>query len=66
MPALPSHIECFDNSNIMGTNPFAAVLFSTGSKQEGLQAFQHKNGYRPRRFFIDGGGYLQEVQENAG
>jgi excinuclease ABC subunit C len=28
MPVLPVHIECFDNSNIMGTNPVAAcVLF---------------------------------------
>lgn len=31
MPALPSHIECFDNSNIMGTNPVAAcVVFRNG------------------------------------
>lgn len=26
MPFLPSHIECFDNSNIMGTNPVAACV----------------------------------------
>jgi excinuclease ABC subunit C len=26
MPALPVHIECFDNSNIMGTNPVAACV----------------------------------------
>jgi excinuclease ABC subunit C len=25
MPDLPVHIECFDNSNIMGTNPVAAL-----------------------------------------
>lgn len=31
MPALPVHIECFDNSNIMGTNPVAAcVVFRNG------------------------------------
>jgi excinuclease ABC subunit C len=31
MPYLPSHIECFDNSNIMGTNPVAAcVVFRNG------------------------------------
>jgi excinuclease ABC subunit C len=31
MPALPAHIECFDNSNIMGTNPVAAcVVFRNG------------------------------------
>jgi excinuclease ABC subunit C len=26
MPELPMHIECFDNSNIMGTNPVAACV----------------------------------------
>ena len=26
MPELPIHIECFDNSNIMGTNPVAACV----------------------------------------
>jgi len=26
MPDLPIHIECFDNSNIMGTNPVAACV----------------------------------------
>ena len=26
MPDLPEHIECFDNSNIMGTNPVAACV----------------------------------------
>jgi excinuclease ABC subunit C len=26
MPELPQHIECFDNSNIMGTNPVAACV----------------------------------------
>jgi excinuclease ABC subunit C len=26
MPQLPVHIECFDNSNIMGTNPVAACV----------------------------------------
>jgi len=31
MPSLPIHIECFDNSNIMGTNPVAAcVVFRNG------------------------------------
>lgn len=31
MPNLPVHIECFDNSNIMGTNPVAAcVVFRNG------------------------------------
>ena len=31
MPSLPVHIECFDNSNIMGTNPVAAcVVFRNG------------------------------------
>jgi len=26
LPALPSHIECFDNSNLHGTNPVAAMV----------------------------------------
>ncbi len=31
MPSLPVYIECFDNSNIMGTNPVAAcVVFRNG------------------------------------
>lgn len=31
MPDLPTHIECFDNSNIMGKNPVAAcVVFKNG------------------------------------
>ena len=31
MSEIPSHIECFDNSNIMGTNPVAAcVVFRNG------------------------------------
>ena len=31
MPEIPAHIECFDNSNIMGTNPVAAcVVFRNG------------------------------------
>ena len=37
MPYLPMHIECFDNSNIMGTNPVAAcVVFRSArpSKKE--------------------------------
>ena len=39
MPVLPAHIECFDNSNIMGTNPVAAcVVFRNGKPS--------KNDYR--------------------
>ncbi len=37
MPEIPQHIECFDNSNIMGENPVAAcVVFRNGrpSKKE--------------------------------
>jgi excinuclease ABC subunit C len=29
MPSIPVHIECFDNSNIMGTNPVAACVVFT-------------------------------------
>jgi excinuclease ABC subunit C len=39
MPFLPVHIECFDNSNIMGSNPVAAcVVFKNGRPS--------KNDYR--------------------
>jgi len=39
LPALPMHIECFDNSNIQGTNPVAAcVVFKKGKPS--------KNDYR--------------------
>lgn len=37
LPAVPEHIECFDNSNIMGANPVAAcVVYRNGrpSKRE--------------------------------
>lgn len=32
MPKLPVHIECFDNSNIMGTNPVAACVVFRNAK----------------------------------
>jgi excinuclease ABC subunit C len=32
MPELPMHIECFDNSNIMGSNPVAACVVFRNSK----------------------------------
>lgn len=39
LPVLPMHIECFDNSNIQGTNPVAAcVVFKKGKPS--------KNDYR--------------------
>jgi excinuclease ABC subunit C len=37
MDELPMHIECFDNSNIQGTNPTAvAWSLRTPTQQEGL------------------------------
>ncbi len=39
MPALPLHIECFDNSNIMGTNPVAACVVFKNARPS-------KNDYR--------------------
>lgn len=42
MPELPLHIECFDNSNIMGTNPVAAcVVFR--SAQPSKKEYRHFN-----------------------
>jgi excinuclease ABC subunit C len=39
MPDLPAHIECFDNSNIMGTNPVAACVVFRNARPS-------KNDYR--------------------
>src|SRR5450759_4188633 len=39
MPDMPVHIECFDNSNIMGTNPVAACVVFRNSRP-------FKNDYR--------------------
>ena len=42
MSDLPVHIECFDNSNIMGTNPVAAcVVFKNG--QPSKKDYRHFN-----------------------
>lgn len=37
--ALPSHIECFDNSNIQGTNPVASMVYFNNG-------IPYKKGYR--------------------
>jgi excinuclease ABC subunit C len=42
LPALPVHIECFDNSNIMGSNPVAAcVVFRNGKASK--KDYRHFN-----------------------
>ena len=42
MPSLPVHIECFDNSNIMGANPVAAcVVFRNGKPSK--KDYRHFN-----------------------
>jgi excinuclease ABC subunit C len=42
MPELPVHIECFDNSNIMGNNPVAAcVVFRNGKPSK--KDYRHFN-----------------------
>jgi len=42
MPDLPVHIECFDNSNIQGTNPVAAcVVFRNGKPSK--KDYRHFN-----------------------
>ena len=39
---LPTHIECFDNSNIQGTNPVAAcVVFKNGKPSK--KDYRHFN-----------------------
>ena len=42
MPVLPRHIECFDNSNIQGTNPVSAcVVFKNGKPSK--KDYRHFN-----------------------
>lgn len=42
LPELPAHIECFDNSNIQGTNPVAAcVVFRNGKPSR--SEYRHYN-----------------------
>jgi excinuclease ABC subunit C len=42
MPRMPVHIECFDNSNIMGSNPVAAcVVFRNGKPSK--KDYRHFN-----------------------
>jgi excinuclease ABC subunit C len=42
MPVMPVHIECFDNSNIMGSNPVAAcVVFRQGKPSK--KDYRHFN-----------------------
>ena len=62
----PRHIECFDNSNIQGTNPVAAcVVFKNGkpSKKE----YRHYNikTVVGRRFCFYGRSCIQEIQTIA-
>jgi excinuclease ABC subunit C len=42
MPSLPVHIECFDNSNTMGTNPVAACVVFRQGKPSGKD-YRHFN-----------------------
>ena len=42
MPDLPVHIECFDNSNTMGTNPVAACVVFRNS-QPSKKEYRHFN-----------------------
>jgi len=42
MPAMPVHIECFDNSNIMGTSPVAACVVFRNAKPS-KKDYRHYN-----------------------
>jgi len=42
MPEIPSHIECFDNSNIMGTNPVASCVVFRNAKPS-KKEYRHFN-----------------------
>ena len=50
LPRLPRHIECFDNSNLQGTNPVAScVVFRDGQPlAQGVPPFQHQDRRRSR------------------
>lgn len=50
MKKMPNHIECFDNSNIQGSDAVAAcVVFKRQTKQEGLPEIHHQDSDRARR-----------------
>ena len=55
MKKLPNHIECFDNSNIQGSDAVAAcVVFKKGeTKQEGVPEIHHQDCDRTRRLRLD-------------
>ena len=60
----PRHIECFDNSNLQGTNPVAScVVFRDGkpSRKE-YPPFQHQNRHRCRRLRLDARDRLPPLQ----
>ncbi len=63
---LPRHIECFDNSNIQGTNPVAScVVFKNGkpSKRD-YRHFNIKTVEGPQLIVVDGGkGQLSSAVE---
>ncbi len=42
LPNMPMHIECFDNSNIQGTNPVAAMVCFKGGKPA-KKEYRHYN-----------------------
>ena len=55
LPRQPRHIECFDNSNLQGTNPVAScVVFRDGRPvAQGVPPFQHQDRRRSRRLRLD-------------
>ena len=63
LPRLPRRIECFDISNIQGTNPVASmVVFEDGqASQEGVPPVRDQDGRRRQRLRHDAGGHLAAV-----
>lgn len=63
---LPVHIECFDNSNIQGSDAVAAcVVFKRQSPAKGLSEIHHQDGRRTGRLCVHAGSSSPPVQPHT-
>jgi excinuclease ABC subunit C len=71
LPSLPAHIECFDNSNIQGTNPVAACVVFKKAKpsKKDYRRFHIKTVIGPNDFAsmeeVVTRRYTRLIEENA-
>lgn len=62
LPTLPHRMECFDNSNIQGTNPVAScVVFIDGKPAKRISKVPRENSRRGGRFCFYGRNYFPEI-----